>query len=276
MMSASQQTEARAAGIGQGPLCGKVVVVTGAASGIGRETALALATAGARLVAVDRSADGLEETLRTASTDERRSDPPHLSITADVRREDDMAEMAEQAMERFGRIDVLVACAGILRANGRGPASVANTTVPEWQQVIDTNLTGVFLSNRAVLPAMTAQRCGSIVNLSSISGRVGRAFDASYCASKFGVIGFSESLAEEVRPYGIRVQAVLPDAVDTPLWQQNGQLPSPAAALPPERVARLIVFLLSLPEDTVLVCPTIAPFQTRRRRPGQAADLEGS
>ena len=105
--------------------------------------------------------------------------------------------------------------------------------VAEWDLVVETNLRGVFLSNQAVLPAMLAQRRGVIVNLSSTSGKRGLADDAAYCASKFGVIGFSESLAEEVGPRGIRVQVVLPGPVDTPFWDQNGPLPKPARILPP-------------------------------------------
>jgi NAD(P)-dependent dehydrogenase (short-subunit alcohol dehydrogenase family) len=119
---------------------------------------------------------------------------------------------------------------------------------------------------------MTRQRAGAIVNISSVSGRTGRAFDAAYCASKFGVIGLSESLAEEVRQYGIRVSVVLPDAVDTPMWDQNLRIiPRPPHLLRPERVAQLILILLTLPADTILVNPVIAPFQGRRRKPRPAS-----
>jgi NAD(P)-dependent dehydrogenase (short-subunit alcohol dehydrogenase family) len=257
--------------VGEPALKGQVAVVTGAGGGIGQAVCAALARAGTLLVAVDLDAEAVRQTL--ASIDgvvpAAESAPPHVGMAADVRREEDMEGMAQRALTGFGRIDILVACAGILRSGGAGPKLVADTSVDEWEQVVETNLTGMFLSNRAVLPAMIAQRRGSIVNLSSVSGRVGRAYDACYCASKFGVIGLSESLAEEVRQYSIRVQVVLPDAVDTPLWEQNGRtLPRPAAALPPSRVADLIVFLLSLPGDTMLLYPTIVPFHGRRRRSG--------
>jgi 3-oxoacyl-[acyl-carrier protein] reductase len=134
----------------------------------------------------------------------------------------------------------------------------------EWDEVLDTNLKGVFLSNRAVLPTMIRQRKGNVINISSTSGRQGRAHDSAYCASKFGVIGLSEAVAEEVRQYGVRVQVVLPDAVDTPIWKQNGPV-RPEQALDAQRVADLILYLVNLPEDTIMLSPVIAPFRTRRR-----------
>ena len=188
-----------------------------------------------------------------------------MGLELDVRREDAVGRAVDAATARFGRIDILVTCAGILRAAGSAPKPLVQIDPAEWDAVIETNLRGVFLTNRAVLRGMIARRRGQIVNLSSTSGRVGRALDSAYCASKFGVIGLSEALAEEARPYGVRVHVVLPDAVDTPMWQQNGPIAAPPDALPPERVADLIVYLLTLPEDTVLVSPVIAPFRTRRR-----------
>jgi len=131
--------------------------------------------------------------------------------------------------------------------------------------VLGTNLRGMFLCNRAVVSSMIQKRRGDIVNLSSVSGREGRAHDAPYCASKFGVIGMSEALAEEVRSYGVRVQLVIPDAVKTPMWDQNGPVPCPPDALPPERVADLILYMVSLPADTILLGATIAPLRARRR-----------
>jgi NAD(P)-dependent dehydrogenase (short-subunit alcohol dehydrogenase family) len=154
---------------------------------------------------------------------------------------------------------------------------MAELSVAEWDEVLATNLKGTFLSNRAVLATMIENRSGQIVNLSSAAGRQGRPLDSAYCASKFGVIGLSESVAQEVSRYGIKVHVVLPSAVDTPLWRQNGPVPRPDEILPPDRVAELIVHLLTLPEDTILFEPVIAPFQSRRRDrsrklPRQVAD----
>jgi NAD(P)-dependent dehydrogenase (short-subunit alcohol dehydrogenase family) len=133
--------------------------------------------------------------------------------------------------------------------------------------VLETNLTGTFLSNRAVLPAMISQREGDIVNVSSTSGKQGRPFDGPYSASKFGIVGLSESLAEEVAAHGVRVQTILPDAVETPLWDQNGPAAlKPVNVLPAERVAEFILYLIQLPRDTYLPNPVIAPMKTRRKK----------
>jgi NAD(P)-dependent dehydrogenase (short-subunit alcohol dehydrogenase family) len=136
----------------------------------------------------------------------------------------------------------------------------------EWGAVIDTNLKGTFLCNRAVLPIMIKQRGGQIINISSTSGLKGRAFDSVYCASKFGIIGLSEALSEEVRQYGIRVHVVLPDAVDTPIWEQNAPVRAPEDSLSPERIASVITYLVGLPGDTVLENLVIRPLRTRRRK----------
>jgi 3-oxoacyl-[acyl-carrier protein] reductase len=246
----------------------QVALVTGAASGIGRAVCAALAGEGASIAAADVNADGVSRTL--AELPEASAEASAFEV--DVRREDDVARLVDEATTRFGRVDILVACAGILRPRGCAPKPLAETDPSEWDAVIETNLRGVFLTNRAVLPGMIARRRGQIVNLSSTSGRQGRALDSAYCASKFGVIGLSEALAEEVRPYGIKVHVVLPDAVATPMWKQNGPIAAPPDALPPARVAELIVYLLSMPEDTILVGPVIAPFRSRRRTsPGRRA-----
>jgi 3-oxoacyl-[acyl-carrier protein] reductase len=140
-------------------------------------------------------------------------------------------------------------------------------SLADWQVVLEVNLTGTFLSNRAVLPTMMTQKQGDIINISSVSGREGKAFDTAYCASKFGIIGLTESISEEVSAYGIRVQALLPDAVDTPLWDQNGaQAIKAQHTLPPERVAEFILYLLALPRDAMLLNPIIAPLKTRKKR----------
>jgi NAD(P)-dependent dehydrogenase (short-subunit alcohol dehydrogenase family) len=239
--------------------CGTVAIVTGATGGIGRATCLALADAGGTVVAVGRRAEELDALAEAVA----ECGGEALKLCLDVRVEDDMEEMTRRTLERFGRVDVLVASAGMLRASQ--PKVVADLPAAEWDLVIETNLRGVFLSNRAVVRAMVRQRRGAIINLSSTSGRRGLAYDSAYCASKFGVIGFSEALAEEVRPHGIKVQVVLPGAVDTGLWEQNAPLPRPREMLPAQRVADLILYLLDLPDDTTLLHPTIIGFHPPRR-----------
>lgn len=232
-------------------LADQVVLVTGAASGIGRATAAALVAAGARVAAAD---------LREAPLDGAAA-----ALAVDVRDEAAVDRLVGTVVERLERIDALVHCAGILRAAGGAPRPVVDTPTAEWDAVVDTNLKGTFLVNRAVLQVMARQRRGQIVNMSSTSGRQGRALDAVYCASKFGVVGLTQSIAEEVRGHGIKAYVIMPDAVDTPLWQQNGPI-RPDVALAPERVADLVCYLLALPDDTVLDNLVIAPFRGRRRR----------
>lgn len=247
-------------------LAGSVAIVTGGTGGIGRATALALAKRGCAVAIVDRDPARIERVCEEIAnlTMAQGGVPRALGLALDVTREQDMNDMASQVVAALGRIDILVTCAGILRFPGSLPKPMVQLTESEWDFVLDVNLKGVFLSNRAVLAAMMRQRSGTIINVSSTSGQQGRAHDSAYCASKFGVIGLTESLAEEVRPYAIRVQAVLPDAVDTPLWDQNGPI-RPEHALPAERVGGLIAFMASLPADTIMQAPVIAPFRTRKR-----------
>ncbi|MBL4812913.1 MAG: SDR family oxidoreductase, partial [Rhodobacteraceae bacterium] len=236
------------------------IIITGAAGGIGAGAARALAAKGAKLVLVDLAAAPL-----AALADELGAENT-LTMTLDITSETDMAKMAEATVERFGRIDALIAAAGILRVGGQ-LKPLAKTSFDEWRKVIDINLTGTFLANRAVLGAMLSQKRGDIINISSVSGRQGRAFDAAYSASKFGIIGLSESLAEEVQREGVRVQTVLPDAVDTGLWDQSGTAAlKPRLMLTPEHVAQFICYLLSLPRDAYLLNSVIAPIPVRRRK----------
>jgi NAD(P)-dependent dehydrogenase (short-subunit alcohol dehydrogenase family) len=241
-----------------------VVIVTGAAGGIGAACCQTLGRRGAAVVLVDRRREALEtaaHALAAAVGGDRL-----LTLALDVTSETDMSEMARRTQERFGRIDALVAAAGILRTSEQ-PRPIADTSVDEWAQVIGVNLTGTFLSNRAVLPAMLEQGAGDIVNISSTSGARGRAFDGPYSASKFGVVGFSESLADEVGRHGVRVQALLPDAVDTAMWDQTGSAAfRPRAFLSAEQVADIVTLLISLPRDLFFSNPTVYPMPTRRRR----------
>lgn len=240
---------------------GQAAIVTGGAGGIGLAVARRLVEEGADVALVDRHRGQADEAALSLAAGGART----IALAADVRIEADVETMRDRVLERFGRIDILVACAGILRGVPGRPQTVAETAPEAWDLVIDTNLTGVFLSNRAVIPAMVRQGRGQIVNLSSTSGRRGLAFDAAYCASKFGVIGLSESLADELRPHGIRVHAVLPEVVDTPMLEQNGPLFRPKEMLAADRVADFIVYLLGLPDDTAMLSPVIAPFRSRAR-----------
>lgn len=236
-----------------------VTIITGAASGIGRACATLFHSLHGQLVLADRDEEGLHELVATL-----QDGSSVIPVVTDVTDPDSLQRMVDVSLERYGRIDHLVHSAGILRTM-QELHTVATMPTEEWRQVIAVNLTGTFLTNQAVLPTMLKQRQGDIVNLSSVSGRQGRAYDAAYSASKFGIIGLSESLHAEVVAQGVRVQTLLPDAVQTPLWQQN-----PSTALPPsrtlsaERVAEAILYMITMPRDVYLLNPVISGIRSRR------------
>jgi NAD(P)-dependent dehydrogenase (short-subunit alcohol dehydrogenase family) len=244
------------------------VIVTGGASGIGLACAEMLIAQGSKVIIADFKQSAIERACSELST--KASNQKPLGVPCDVRQADNCERLMDTAKSAFGRLDALVHCAGILRLPGSRPLPLHELDEAEYEAVVDTNLKGTFLTNRAALRLMVQQKAGQIVNVSSTSGRKGKPLDSIYCASKAGVIAISESIAEEVRPFGVRVQVVLPDAVDTPLWQQNNIVQTaPPGALPPQRVAELILFCLSLPSDTICENLVIAPFRSRigKRRP---------
>ncbi|MCU0839636.1 MAG: SDR family oxidoreductase, partial [Rhodospirillales bacterium] len=201
-----------------------VCVVTGGSSGIGRAIAIALAAAGRRLVIVGRN----EGRLAEAAEDVKAAGGIDCTALAlDVSQPGDMARMAEHCRERYGRIDALIAGAGIVRTVGaasRLPSATVDLPLAEWQGVLDVNLNGVFFSNRAVLPIMIAQGYGEIVNIGSAlspRGLRGRPLAQAYSASKFAVAAFTTALAREVEAEGIRVSAIFPGPVDTPLIEKT-------------------------------------------------------
>jgi len=241
----------------------KVVIVSGGTGGIGVATARAIGELGGSVVVADLDPARVEA---VAAEIAGLGASGTLGVAIDVRREEDHARLVQGTLERFGRIDALIVCAGILRKRGTPPKLLVDVDVDEWDDVMAINLRGVFLANRAVLPTLVAQRSGLIVNVSSVQGLQGRAYDSAYCASKFGVIGLSQAIADEVKSFGVKVQALMPAAVATPMWEQNLPAPMPGDAMPPERVADLIVFMLLQPEDSMLVGPVIAPVGARRRK----------
>lgn len=184
-----------------------VVIITGASSGIGAATALQLAERGAHLTLLARTEERLEEVRAAAQARGARAT---LALTCDVRDEAQVESAIAATRARFGRIDILINSAG-LSLNG----PVDGYALADWRTVMETNLTGTFLTCRAVLPLMKQEQGGQIINLSSGAGRSGIAQMAAYCAAKFGVIGFTEALALEVRNDNIRVAVLLPGSVAT-------------------------------------------------------------
>jgi SDR family mycofactocin-dependent oxidoreductase len=251
-------------------LDGQVALITGGARGQGRAHAITLAREGADIALCDRCADmdtityalgnaeDLGETVALVEKEGRRC----LAAEVDVRESAALDAFVGQVADTFGRLDILLANAGV--SGGHGVADVPDA---EWEDIVGTNLTGVFRAIRAVAPVMTAQGSGRIVATSSMMGRMGSAHLAAYVASKWGVIGLVKAAAQDLAPHGITVNAVAPGNIATPMVQNEGlyktvrpDLEHPTAAdvepllamlhdqpvsmLAPEEVSDVILFLV--------------------------------
>ena len=190
-------------------LADRVAVVTGAAGGIGRAVAEALAREGAVVVRADADGDGLRriQTAQEAVKDARQ--PKSMAVPADVTDEESVAGLVQRCLSEFGKIDILVNGAAL-----RLPAPVEDTTEEIWDRVMRVNLVGAFLCAKAVVPGMLERRRGKIINLSSAAAFKGARNNSHYAAAAAGVIGFSKSLALELAPYRITVNTICPDAYD--------------------------------------------------------------
>ncbi len=189
-------------------LTGKVAIVTGASSGIGEATALALAAEGAAVAVSARREDRLQDLVKRVSENGGKAYP----IVADVADEGQANEIIQKTKSELGRVDILVNNAGVMLL---GMIEGANTE--DWRRMINTNVLGLMYATHAAIPIMKEQNSGHIVNLSSVAGRTARAGAGVYNASKWGVVAFSESLRQEVLKYRIRVTTIEPGAVATEL-----------------------------------------------------------
>ncbi len=185
----------------------KVAVVTGGAKGIGRACCLRFAAEYARVAVLDVA---VAEAEAVAAGCEKLSGRPALALACNVMDKDSVTTAIAAVTAAWGRIDVLVASAGIYSGQ-----PLAEVPLPEWQKVIDVDLTGVFLCNQAVAPIMMQQRVGSIVNISSMAGKTSWPASAQYSAAKSGVIGLTRSVAQELARYGAHCNAVCPGNTET-------------------------------------------------------------
>ena len=192
-----------------GKLDGRIAVVTGAASGIGKGIAEAFAAEGADIVVADRtSEEGATDVLAAVRAQGRDV----LFVQTDVSDEASVAEMARRALERFGRVDILVNNAGVFTES-----LLEEMPVEDWDRVVGTNLRGTFLCTRFLIGQMLDRKDGVIINIASQLGQIGGAAVAHYSASKAGVIGLTKALAREVSTRGVRVNAIAPGPIQTPL-----------------------------------------------------------
>jgi len=214
---------------------GQVVIVTGASRGIGRAIALAFAERGCPVTLAARD----EKRLRDVASAVTEIGGVSLVAPTDVTDVHQIQRMVKRTVTEFGRVDILVNNAGVLILK-----KVIDTTTEEWDRTLDTNLKAVFLTAQAVLPQMIEQRYGQIITIASIAGKRSGRLHGAYSASKFGVLGFTEALASEVKEYNIRVNAVNPGMVDTDLFGDQFH-EDRSKWSQPEDIAHAVVLLAS-------------------------------
>lgn len=232
---------------------GKVVIVTGASSGIGEATARAFGRAGAKVVLAARRVDKLQTLAQEVNT--MGSGAETLVVQADLSKLEDIQAMIAQTLERFGRIDVLVNNAGF----GRLDWLENLDPIKDIQAQMDVNVMGVIQTTRQVLPVMIQQRAGSIINMCSMAGLVGTPTYSIYAASKHAVHGFSEALRREVKPWGIDVCLIYPGGVVTEFTAHAGikrktNAKTPAfMLLTADQVASAVVRLVNRPRRMLII-----------------------
>ncbi len=220
-------------------------LITGASRGIGKATALAFAKVGVSSILLGRSLDQLQATAEAV----KALGAEAIAFGVDLSEVSQLKGRLERILEVSGSIDILVNNAGMGYTGG-----LLDTSLADWQRVVDLNLTSPLQCVQAVLPQMRSRHCGTIINVISVAGKQAFPDWGAYCASKFGLMGMTKTLAQEERPHGIRVVALCPGAVNTPLWDSDTVAADfdRSQMLTPEDVADAIVHAALLPQNVVL------------------------
>ncbi len=203
-----------------------VVVITGAAKGIGRACAERFAHEGARVVCLDIDEENNAYTREICKINQ----PDILCFSCDVRDKKQVKNAIDKTKEHWGRIDTLVTSAGIYSG-----AALPKVSLAQWENTLTTNLTGIFLCNQVVVPFMQEQQAGSIINISSMSGKTSYPATAEYSASKSGIIGFTRSVAMELAPYGVTANTVCPGNTITDMLNQVAETVGPSVGISSEK-----------------------------------------
>ena len=226
----------------------KIVVITGASSGLGAATAKRLSAEGATVVLGARRADRLESLV----ADLKAAGGEAIAVTTDVTKADEVKRLVDTAVERYGRIDVLLNNAGLMPL-----APFESLKVDEWEQMIDVNIKGVLYGIAAALPHMSRQKSGHVINVSSVYGHIVVPGAGVYCATKHAVRAISEGFRQEVKPYNIRTTVISPGATQTELLDHISDKTIGDQArkfvgevgVPADTFARMVSFAISQPED---------------------------
>lgn len=232
-------------------LNGQVSIVTGAGRGIGKAIALSFAREGSHVAVIART--DLE--IKSVAEEISKFGVRALPIRTDVTDEGQVRSMVDKVIEEFGRIDILVNNAGYAKH-----AYVQDISNELWDTTMNVNLRGMMLCTRAVYPYMIKQRSGYIINISSTAGKHGSPMYATYSASKFGVIGFTQSLAAEARQYGIKASVICPGPVATKMRAGNHPNDDVSKLMQPEDIADVAVFLVTQPKRAFISEVVVSAF----------------
>jgi NAD(P)-dependent dehydrogenase (short-subunit alcohol dehydrogenase family) len=230
----------------------KVAIVTGAGRGIGRAVSVSLAQAGCRVVLAARTREQIEAVQEEIVS--RGGDA--LVVSGDLTVDEDIGRLVEKSQAKWGAVDILINNAGWGKR-----APVVGASLTDLDQTFRLNLRAPMVLTKALLPDMIAKGEGAVINIGSVSGKSGEANGAAYSASKFGLIGFTQSLYEEVREHGIKVCVILPGFVDTPMIPPVKHLDR-SKMIRPEDIAEAVMFVLKSPPTSCPVEITVRPQKT--------------